>query len=632
EQQRVWQEVNRKLARLQESAKKLYSFESPFKEKVASTTDESVLRATATREARETEIQIKVLQIAKADRFLSASLPDDYMVPQGEYGFAVGEEKLTFSFEGGDLQAFARELTDRGKGLINASVVKDTGETQVIQIESDKTGSKNRVTFLEDSVQFGLDTGMLTAIEQRGQSFRFSDEIVRPWTKPLNGEIYAISDNTLTLFPGGELSLPLRSPISETKGLVLEVEVTLTEIEKEKYEPPPPPPGPQIPDPGSITFEDINIKNRPSQVELPEWKPPPPPEVIKDMQVLFAQTSRGVVPLPSLKDITGTQKISIPLSDFIDNISAINIRNNNTNREISFKNLSIFDPELRGEYKPSNPISQASDALISLNGIEVKRESNIIDDLIPGVSLELVSESEKSVNLKVEPDRETIKEKIITLVGNYNQLLTDLHILTRVDESIIEDIEYFTEEERKAAREKLGLLQGDITLNQLKSRLQTIMMNSYPTNDEINLLARIGISTSAARPGTTTALRIASLRGYLEINEDVLDEMLRKNLPAVEKLFGFDSNGDLIVDSGVAYSIDSYGKPYTQSGGIIGQKIQNLNSRISQTNTDIENYNRRLESKEAELRREFGMMEGALQSLEESSRAIQNLNRERGRD
>jgi flagellar capping protein FliD len=38
------------------------------------------------------------------------------------------------------------------------------------------------------------------------------------------------------------------------------------------------------------------------------------------------------------------------------------------------------------------------------------RDSNSIDDLIPGVTLSLQEASEKKIRLKVEPDRDAAKE------------------------------------------------------------------------------------------------------------------------------------------------------------------------------------------------------------------------------
>ncbi len=55
EQQRktAWQDVTRKLSGLRDTARFLYSFQNPFNDRVASSSDEKTLVATATRQATE---------------------------------------------------------------------------------------------------------------------------------------------------------------------------------------------------------------------------------------------------------------------------------------------------------------------------------------------------------------------------------------------------------------------------------------------------------------------------------------------------------------------------------------------------------------------------------------------------
>ncbi|MEW5814143.1 MAG: flagellar filament capping protein FliD, partial [Spirochaetota bacterium] len=223
-----------------------------------------------------------------------------------------------------------------------------------------------------------------------------------------------------------------------------------------------------------------------------------------------------------------------------------------------------------------------------------------MDNVIPGVTLELNKESDKSIKLSIDPDRKSIKDSVIAFIGYYNQLLTNIQIFTRTDENIVDSVEYFTEEEKKKAKERLGVLQGDVTLMQLKSRLQQIMMDPYPAgeNAQISLLAQIGVSTNAAPLARSGGMDASKLRGYLEINEQILDGVLKNNLPAVQKLFGNDTDGDLVIDSGVAYAVDIHARPYIQSGGIIAQRLNNLETQIGRANQEIENYNKKLAQKE----------------------------------
>ena len=173
--------------------------------------------------------------------------------------------------------------------------------------------------------------------------------------------------------------------------------------------------------------------------------------------------------------------------------------------------------------------------MISLDGIDVRRGTNTIDDLIPGVTLNVKAPSDSPVELSVKHDVEGIKKQIQALVGSYNQIITDIDVLTRKDEGIIADAAYLTDDERKKARDNLGLLFGDLSLQQLKSSMQRVMMNPYPTsmNRELSLLAQIGISTDTRAPGSA-GIDKTKLRGYLEIDDPKLSAAIDQHAEARE--------------------------------------------------------------------------------------------------
>lgn len=171
------------------------------------------------------------------------------------------------------------------------------------------------------------------------------------------------------------------------------------------------------------------------------------------------------------------------------------------------------------------------------------------------------------------------------------------------------------------------MFQGDITFSQLKNRLQQIAMASYPTSKgrELNLLAQIGISTNSS--GFGGGIDRTKLRGYLEIDENKLDDSLKNDIPAIKELFGNDTDDDLLVDSGAAYEMDNYISVYTKVGGIIASRLSGIDGRISRIDDDILAMKSDLDSKEQSLKMKYGKMEGALQNLQESSKAIDNFSK-----
>lgn len=627
-----WHLVNRGLSRVRESARSLFSFENPFSERVSTSSDESVLTATASREASLENTEIEVLQIAGRDRFLSAELSEDFEVPSGSYTFAVGEKSVSFTYHGGDLRDFARVVNTRSKDLISARVVKSSENSEVFLLESLKEGAANTLRFLDDALEFGLSAGIFTESNSSAKRFAMEPANFSRLGKPLSEEILRFDDTAAVLPPDGETRISVTPPVVSSENLRLKIAFEVITFPYD-YTPPEPPVGPDTPAAGAITYQGINVSNEPSVVLEPGWAPPPPPEKRDDLNIFSLQgsTSGGtsaVVPLPAVRESGGEQTIEVALDEYIDIVSGLQIRNGNTHREIRVTEVVIFDPESRGDYTPLNAIETASDAKIELEGIAITRDSNEIDDLLPGVTINLHKASDKPVDLVVEPDKELIKDAIIEFVGYYDELFTELNILTGRSEEIIEEITYLSDDERNDARERLGLLQGDITLMQLKSRLQTMVMNPYTTSAgrELSLLDQIGISTNAIGFGSGSVDR-TRLRGYLEIDEEKLDQAITSKLTAVKELFGRDTDSDLVVDSGVAYMLDSYIRPYVETGGLIATRLDTIDGRIARTTSRIETEQEKLERKEREYRQQFAAMEASLNTLEQSSEQIDNFNR-----
>ena len=167
------------------------------------------------------------------------------------------------------------------------------------------------------------------------------------------------------------------------------------------------------------------------------------------------------------------------------------------------------------------------------------------------------------------------------------------------------------------------MFQSDFSLTNGKSTMQTIMSTAYIVegNEDISMLSQIGISTSA---DSYTGFSAAKLRGYLEINEKVLDNALENSLIEIKNIFGYDSDGDLIIDSGIAYQLDKKLQSFVQSGGILSTKISTLDTRISSSESKIDRLETQIDAKEQELRQKYNQMESTLNSLESQSESITN--------
>ena len=427
------------------------------------------------------------------------------------------------------------------------------------------------------------------------------------WHAPIDPRSVVAQDQALTLHPGGEAAVNLDRSI-DSGSFVMDVEYRVTDLPDPRQNQPTRPAGPAAPTPGSISFQGITIQNAPTSVPLPEWTPPPVPTVTQNATVISVGNGSATHALPDLPLDAGTHTMRIPLTDLPPSVDRVLLQNQNTIKDIEIVRITISDPSVHGDTRPLHPITTAADSRLDLNGIPVVRPSNLIDNLIPGVTLNLRRPSADPATLTVTPNTEAVKTAIIGFVGNYNQLLGEIDVLTHTDPSILESLTYMTDAERTSARELLGLFQGDTMFMQLQN--QPSGRSQWRATRRAGRIScrfwPIGISTNSSRPGSSGGIDFSRLHGYLEINEPALDSALTDKFELVKELFGLDTNGDLVVDAGVGYEVDALARMYVERGGAFSGRIGTLDRRISEEQTQIVNYQTKLVQDEQDYRNRFG--------------------------
>jgi flagellar hook-associated protein 2 len=631
-QKGYWQEIGRRINSVRDSARLLYSFQNPFNERIALSGDEQVITAAATREAAEQDYRFTVKQTAQADRFLSPPLDEKMKIDSGTYSFSVGNEEISIQFRGGALKDFVDALNRRGRDKIGASLLAVQSGTKSLLIESKLTGSENRLVFSGDAAALAIKLGMMEQGNDSRLNLRITQESVRIPEAPPGGlkgdKEVSIQNGVLEVPALSQASLPFSMYIPSDSPVVLRLETaTKTKVDA-AITVPQPPPGPQVPS-GSVTYGGITVENDPSGAPMPKWEAPAIPARVDNMAALSLTFSDGTrASLLPISDSQGFQTRQFRLSDVAagKTITALNIENTNTHRDISLRGAEVFDPEQVGGLRPLNPVSTSRDAVITMEGIEMTRPSNIINDIIPGVTLTARGVSDRPVQLTVTTNREAVKDALISLVGNYNRLMAEVNVLTRSDDRIIDELSYLTPDEAADMKKRLGAFSGDTTLNQFKAGLQRTVSAPYPTSMERDLamLSQIGISTNTRSSGGAS-YDPSRLRGYLEIDERGLDAALETKMPAIKELFGSDSDGDLISDTGIAVHLDTLTRPFVETGGIVTLKTSTLDSRISRDQRRIDTMERQLAAKETELKIQYGRMEGAYARMEQMSASLENF-------
>ena len=615
QQNAIWRKINQFSTEIREKTRDLYSFNNPFVEKTVASSNERAVTATASRDAREQTFKISINQIAQADSFLSNEVSKDFQVPKGLYTFTVGEKKLSVNWQGGKYRSFIDAVNKKGKGVIRISEIKTSPGAVSLLFESQLTGEANRLEFSDDALSFALENGLIKKNDRLAVDAE-KTEIAVPaqtteriaFSKSVRGSQQYVLEYTVSLQNNADVSAPPSGQGEQASSGGNPI-----------YE--------QV---GTVSYKGVTVTNAPSDSSIvPETLGlnPVPAAPVEDYNVLSLVSSRGtLIPLPPLADTAEVQTFSIPLSEYGD-ITGITVHNNNTDKTVSLAQIKVYDPKATGEYIPVNPVSQAQEASLTFEGIPVKRSTNKIDDLIPGVTLQLEDKTDKPESISIKPDPQPAKDAIIEFVAKYNRLLAEINIVTSNQQAVIDEIEYFTDDERKTAEENLGALFGDTTLSSLKNNLRQIVANVYRRNTDtpIRTLSQIGISTKS---DTSSALNEARLRGYLEIDEKKLDEALKNSIEDVRYLFGYDTDNDVLIDDGVAYQVFKQIDPYVQRGGIFSTRTNGLAARIKTSKDKIARYDQALEKKEQELRQKYGDMDGSLRNLQKQSDMINNFSRQ----
>ena len=638
----AWRDVNSKLSSLRDNTKTLYSFENPFNSKLTSSSEEYAVTAEANRSASIQSFKVDVLQAASSDRFLSDELENDFKVPTGTYTYKVGEKQITFNWKGGSLKDFAAAINKRGNNIIKASIIGASAGKKSLLIEAVPTGKENRLIFEDDAKTFAFDSGMVDKIKSETQTFASSQNEILPVNKieydePAYMPVLSLTktkfdeeNQNATVEPRGAYQVKIPEKILRDQSLHLQFTVAQKETEDIT-------PAinqtllqPELPDAGSAEFGGIVIHNNESDTNLNLPKEPPAPlEPVLTNSVLYAVMEDGSekeIPYTPAEEGKAAQ-IDIKLAEY-PGIKALAVRNLNTGTTLEVSSISALDPVKDLGYGPKHPVSTADDAIIKYEGITITRPSNKIDDVVPEITLNVHDKSEKTATIAVKPDVDSSKNAIIEFVGKYNQAVAELNILSQNKPEIIEELDYLTKDEQEAEQKKLGLFQSDFSLTNIKSNMAATISARYMFSDsaEITMLSQLGIATNAG--GYSGGYSQSKLRGYLEIDEKKLDDALANHLDDIKMLFGYDSDGDLIVDTGIAYKLDKQISAYTQTGGILAMKTSSLDSKIKSSETKITKLESQMEKKEAELRSKYSQMEGSLNSLEAQQNTISNFTKQ----
>lgn len=609
----ILKDFSKYLRDLDTKSKNLYDFQNPFGDMTGDSSDKTVLEAIAGRKAKKDNYKVTVFQTAKPDSFMSSSLPRNQILPAGTFTLKVGEKTYNIKFNGGTLAQLMANLRETAGEDIDVKLVNDTSSTYILVISGKKTGEKNGIVFGGDTkvlfeaglLKMGEDKTEEFVIDFSGISSKNGNPIpssqtsvqVKPGTEgelALKNRKIAIKDKTVLYFNTRINLYDLMNPTNEGSGLL---DISLME---------------------PVTVSNVTVSGGSLITTYEEQKEIP--AVVSNFTEIFTLVFNDGTIKTFYVDADGT--FSNSLSTYNGKtLDKILVRNANTDRDVVISGMKVVSILEEGGLQPKNSISKACDAIISFNGVEIKRDKNFIDDLIDGVTLNLLNESKTPVMVTIDHNYKKVEDAILAWVDSYNKSMEYLAILTRpsLDKTPLN--------ERTQDALKVGVFQTETSLLLLKNRLRSDASSAYKTDlgKDLTLLEQIGIFTKKPGSFNTSSEEWESAKmGLLTAEPDKLETALKSKFEAVAQLFANDTTGDLAKDTGVAFMINTDMRLVLGSGSFIERRIALNNTKIKDNNKEIGDMNDDLADYEMSLRRKYGKMNQVLSETDSKSKWLNN--------
>lgn len=242
--------------------------------------------------------------------------------------------------------------------------------------------------------------------------------------------------------------------------------------------------------------------------------------------------------------------------------------------------LQVSHSASAGADRTFSVVEEASNAVFEVDGLRVERQSNQIDHVLQGLTLNLDQTTTEAVELNVEPDVQKTRERFESFMEKYNAVI-----------EIIQE----NNEESASSRERA-----------LSDMRDVLISTVAPGSTEVSNLASIGIESSRAT-------------GELSIDSTTLEDALVSNSEAISSLFGDATNG-------IAARLDTVLENYTESGdGFLAISKEGLRNRSDRMDTQIERKERAVTRYEERLNRQFTQLETISSEMQSISARFANF-------
>lgn len=228
----------------------------------------------------------------------------------------------------------------------------------------------------------------------------------------------------------------------------------------------------------------------------------------------------------------------------------------------------------------------AKDCKVVIDGIEVTRPGNVIDDALDGVTLTAVSAqaaTDADTDVNVSFDSDAAKAKMQAFVDGYNKIAG----------AITGQLSY------NGTTKGTNTLFGDSTLSQLQQSLQSIVMQKFGGKTLLDL----GVSVDKT--------------GVMSIDDDKFSTAVAANDNALS---------DMFVTGGLSKAVSALTDTYTRAGdGILTSKSSALTANKDDLQKRIDQINANADSLQTRLEAQFNALEQTMSKLQSQAGYVSKI-------
>jgi flagellar hook-associated protein 2 len=280
----------------------------------------------------------------------------------------------------------------------------------------------------------------------------------------------------------------------------------------------------------------------------------------------------GPIPADEVKDPAETNDAIIPpkaedSETSIDGESAdaAVLAQNSSSALNSLSTEGVF----AGLYTPLG--DEARDAIITVDGIQIRNDTNTFDNAVAGLSIEALAPTDKTTKVDISFDQKTVQETIKEFIDSYNDIVGLL----------------------QASSDKGAVLSGNSMIRNLQSSLSTQLMSSHGDSGTFTSIFDLGVKMDN--------------KGQLSFNDAKFNEAMKRGYSEIAPLIS--------GDNGLAQSLETLLDNYTGSGGMTNSLKDSVRRSIDNTEGTLEAYEDRMVKYEESLRSKFTSLDSRLAEM-----------------